>query len=205
MQWSVDRESGLVQGPLDLGFLNDQRILLSLEPGQLALLVGENRLQAVYLDGGHQIQVGNNPNQVPTTSSLIFLAADQPIQFRWTKLDPVHWNNRHDIEAIGHCSLHIDAPTRFYGAFLEDTTCWDEQSINRAIDAATREALRSILEPSCPESSLSEAEVQSRLMELSVEELSEGLASYGLACSQLALYTATPPAETYSREKAGQL
>lgn len=205
MEWSVDREGGLVQGPLDLGFLRGKRILLSLEPGQLALLVGENRLQAVYLDGGHQLQVGNNPNQIPTTSSLIFLAADQPIQLRWTKLDPVTWSGDLRVAAIGHCELQIEAPSLFYAAFLKDTTCWDEQTISRAIDSATREALRSILEPSTPGRSLSEAELQSRLMDLSAEELGESLTGIGLCCTQVALYTATPPAETHSAEKAGQL
>ena len=45
-------------------FLRGKRVLLSLEPGQMALLVGDNRLQAIYLDGGHQLEIGNAANQM---------------------------------------------------------------------------------------------------------------------------------------------
>ena len=204
MEWSVDPEGGLVQGPLDLEFLRGKRVHLALEPGQMALLVGENQLQAVYLDGGHQLDIGQGAKQIPTSSSLIFLASSRPIQLRWTKLDPVTWNNQHGLETIGHCSLFIDAPTRFYRSFLEKTTCWDEQSIHQEIDAAARNALKTILEASFPGGQASEAEIQSRLTNLNPEEVAEGLAEHGLACSQVAVYTAVPPVENNPAERTGQ-
>ena len=157
MEWSIERDGELVQGPLDLEFLRGKRILLTLEPNQFALLVSDNKLQAVYLEGGHQMEIGNGRNQIPTSSSLVFLAANQTIQQRWTKLNPVKWNNQHGLESIGHCTLHIDAPARFYRSFLEKTTCWDEQSINQAIAEVNREALATILESSFPLSNLDAA------------------------------------------------
>ena len=205
MEWSIDGESGLVQGPLDLEFLRGKRLLLSLEPGQFALLVEGNTLQAVYLDGGHQLEIGTGRNQVPTSSSLIFLAADQTIQLRWTKLDTVNWSNQHGLEIIGHCSLHLEAPARFYRSFLEKTTCWDEQSIHQAIDSVSRATLEAILESSFPDGQASEVEIQSRLMHLAAEEMDESLGGYGLTCSQVAVYTAVPPLEHNPGERAGQI
>ena len=51
VDWSVRPDQGLVQGPLDLEFLRGRKVALSLEPGQVALLVCDDCLQAVYLDG----------------------------------------------------------------------------------------------------------------------------------------------------------
>ncbi|MBU8870383.1 MAG: hypothetical protein KOO60_05885 [Gemmatimonadales bacterium] len=204
MEWSVDPESGLVQGPLDLEFLRGKRIRLSLEPGQFALLVDDNSLQAVYLEGSHQLEIGNSRKQISTSSSLIFLAANQTIKLRWTKLDPVNWKNQHCLDTIGHCSLQIDAPARFYRSFLDKTTCWDEQSINQSIDAATRGALSTALESSFPDGQASEVEIQSRLMHAGVEEITERLSGHGLKCSQLAVYTAAPPIEHNPSERTGQ-
>ena len=59
MEWSIDGESGLVQGPLDLEFLRGKSILLSLERRQFALLVDDNSLQAVYLEGAHYLEKEN--------------------------------------------------------------------------------------------------------------------------------------------------
>ncbi len=205
MEWSVDPGSGLVQGPLDLEFLRGKRILLTLEPTQFALLLSENSLQAVYLEGVHQLEIGNGHNQIPTNSSLIFLAADQEIQLRWTKLDPLSWENPYQFGMIGHCSLTIDGPARFYRSFLEKTTCWDEQSLNQAIDTITREAISTSLESSFPNGATSEVEIQSKLMHLNVDEVSDGISDFGLRCSQVAVYTAAPPVEHNSSERAGQL
>ena len=58
MDWSVDQELGLIQGPLDLEFMRGKRMLLALEQGQYALLVGDNSLKAVYLEGGKQSIAG---------------------------------------------------------------------------------------------------------------------------------------------------
>ena len=201
LEWTVDRQNGLVQGPLDLGFLRGRRVLVALEPGQMALLVADNRLQAVYLDGGHILEIGNGKRQVPTTSCLVFLAADQELRLRWTKLDPVQGKGLPATGAIGHCSLAVDGPASFYDTFLAGTTAWDEQSLLRAVDAAARRALEEMLE-GC--AGLSESELQTRLTELDAEQLSEFLAEYGLRCNQIAVYTATPPTELDEGARAGQ-
>lgn len=202
--WSVDRAGGLVQGPLDLGFLRGQRLLLSLDPGQMALLLNDNRLQAVYLDGGHPLHIGGGANQVPTSASIVFLASDQFSGLRWTKLDPVRWSNRGGLEIIGHCSLLIDGPKRFYERFLKSTTAWDDQSLIAAIDTETRSALAAWMDSAFPGGEASEAEIQACLTGLSTDELSEELVSCGLCCSGISVYTATPPAETASDHRAGQ-
>lgn len=201
LEWSVDRQSGLVQGPLDLGFLRGRRVMVTLEPGQMALLIGENRLQAVYLDGGHILEIGNGHRQVPTSSCLVFLAADQDLGLRWTKLDPIRGQGLPESGVIGHCQLSIDGPTRFYETFLAGTTAWDEQSLRNAVDAATRRALEGLFEP-CADRS--ETEVQTRLTNLDHEQVSELLAEYGLCCHQIAAYTADPPIEPDESARAGQ-
>lgn len=200
-EWAMDPNGGMVQGPLDLDFARGRRLMLALEPGQSALLVRDNDLQAVYLDGGHVLEVGNGERQVSPRSCLVFLAMGPALQLRWTKLNPVTGSCLPEPGAIGHCALFVDAPSRFYRNFLAGTTAWDEQSLQHAVDQAARRALAEILEP-C--GGLGEAELQTRLMGLQPEDLSEGLADLGLACCRIAVYTATPPSELADSDRAGQ-
>lgn len=200
-EWAMDPNGGMVQGPVDLDFARGRRLKLTLEPGQCALLVRDNHLQAVYLDGGHILEVGHGERQVPPSSCLVFLAADQALQLRWTKLNPVTGSCLPEPGAIGHCALFVEAPARFYKKFLSRTTAWDEQSLQYAVDQAARRALAEILEPCA---GLGEAELQTRLTGLQPEDLSEGLAEIGLACCRIAVYTATPPSELADSDRAGQ-
>ena len=78
-----------VQGPLDLEFLRGRKMSLTLEPGQMALLIQEGGLKAVYLDGAHYLDVGHGPHQVPADSSLLFLAAERHINLNWSRQEPL--------------------------------------------------------------------------------------------------------------------
>lgn len=200
-EWMMDPDGGMVQGPLDLDFARGRRLMLTLEPGQTALLLRDNVLRAVYLDGGHVLEVGNAERQISPASCLVFVATGQPLQLRWTKLDPVTGSCLPGPGAIGHCALFVDAPKCFYEHFLAGTTAWDEQSVHRAVDLAARRALAEILAPCA---GAGDAELQARLMSLQPEDLSEGLADVGLACGRIAVYTATPPSELAEPDRAGQ-
>ena len=200
-EWTMDPDGGMVQGPLDLAFLRGRKLFLVLEPGQVALLVRDNRLQAVYLEGGHVLEIGTAQRQVPSDSCLVFLAAGQDVRLRWNKLNPVTGACLPRAGAIGHCSLCVDGPSRFYRHFLAGNTAWDEQSLLGAIDQAARKALAGVLEPCA---GAGEAAVQTRLTGLAPEELSEVLEEIGLSCRQIAVYTADPPSEMDGIDRTGQ-
>jgi len=192
-------EQGLIQGPLDLEFLRGRKISVVLEPGQMAMLIQDSELKAVYLDGAHYLDIGHGSHQVPAESSLIFLAA-----------------NRHINLMIGGCSLTIDGPARFYRTFLDTPDMPESDFLVCLIDQFVRgvleEFLGSLFDPAAAPSP---AEIQSRLTRLTPKDLADDLAPCGLSCVNLALYTAAPPVddefapqaeqETDDHETAGHL
>lgn len=199
VDWSVQPDQGLVQGPLDLGFLSGRKVALALEPGQVALLICEKSLQAVYLDGGHILDVGHGRGQVPCTGHMIFLAVGQGLDIRWSSVEPLELGED-GPGLIGHCTLVIEGPGRFHDTFLAGDDQWDETFILRLVRQATRSALERVLDGG----DLDAGSLQARLSNLEPEDLDEELAPLGLACRRTALYTAAPPIEIAPAETTGQ-
>jgi len=197
-EWSVDPEHGLVQGPLDLEFLRGHRIHLSLAEGQIALLIQGPDLRAVYLDGGHILDIGRGDQQIPPECHLIFVATGRGLDTRWTRNAPLDLGHQTDV--IGSCALGVTAPTRFYATFLAGNDTWDEAFIARVVHQTVSAAMTEILDGVADDP----VRLQTRLTGLDPSELDDELAPYGLSCYRIALYTSAPPVESDSVETAGQ-
>ena len=216
LEWTLDHRQGLIQGPLDLEFLRGRKISLTLEPGQMAMLIQDSDLKAVYLDGAHYLDIGHGNHQVPAESSLLFLAVDRHINLNWSREAPLRLGSSQDEALIGGCSLAIDGPARFFRTFLDTPEMPDPEFLIRLIDQLVRGILEDCLGDMVdPAAAHGPAEIQSRLTRLSPEELADDLAPCGLACVNLAIYTAAPPVddefvpqadlETAVHETAGHL
>ena len=216
LEWTLDHKQGLIQGPLDLEFLRGRKISVVLEPGQMAMLIQESELKAVYLDGAHYLDIGHGSHQVPAESSLIFLAANRHINLNWSRQAPMRLGPNNDDALIGGCSLTIDGPARFYRTFLDTPEMPEPDFLVCLIDQFVRGVLEEFLGNLFdPAAAPSPAEIQSRLTRLTPKDLADDLAPCGLSCVNLALYTAAPPVddefapqveqETDDHETAGHL
>ena len=199
VDWSVQSEQGLVQGPLDLEFLRGRRVSLTLDAGQVALLICDGSVQAVYLDGGHMLDIGHGRGQVPCRGNMVFLTIGRGIEIRWNTSTPLEMGEN-GPGLIGRCTLAITGPSRFYDTFLAGNDEWDEAFILRLVRQATRSALERTLAGTGTEP----AQLQTRLANLEPTELNEELAPLGLDCRDTALYTAAPPVESAPTEATGQ-
>ena len=199
VDWSVQPEQGLVQGPLDLEFLRGRRVSLTLDKGQVALLICDESWQAGYLDGGHMLDIGHGRGQVPCRGNMVFLTIGRGIEIRWKALTPLKMGEG-GPGLIGQCILTIDGPGRFYDTFLAGNDQWDETFILRLVRQATQAALERIL----VNSGSDPAFLQTRLANLDPADLDEELVPLGLSCDQAALYTAAPPIEETPAEATGQ-
>ena len=196
LEWTLDHRHGLIQGPLDLEFLRGRKISLVLETGQMAMLIQDDDLKAVYLDGAHYLDIGHGSHQVPAESHLIFLATNRHINLNWSPQAPLRLGPNRDEALIGGCSLTIDGPARFYRTFLNTPDMPDPDFLVHLIDQLVRGVLEEFLGDLFDSAATHEpAEIQSRLTRLVPEELADDLAPCGLACVNLAIYTAAPPVE----------
>jgi hypothetical protein len=196
IEWTVDPRQGLVQGPLDLEFLRGRKISLALEPGQMALLLQDDDLKAVYLEGAHYLDIGRGNHQVPADGRLVFLAADRHINLNWPRNKPLHLGPGSREALIGGCSLAIDGPARFFRTFLDTPAMPDPKFLVGLIDQLVRGIMEDTLEAMFGSGGAAgPGEVQSRLTGLTPADLADDLAPCGLACVNLAVYTAAPPVE----------
>jgi len=196
IEWSIDPDQGYVQGPLDLEFLRGQKLSLMLTEGQQALLVQDNQLKAVYLDGTHYLDVGKSPHQVDPACQLIFLALSKPLQLHWPRAKALQWGPAPHQTLIGNCNLHIEWPSRFFATFLQGHPDPEPGFTTRLIDQMVRNLFAEHLSTSINgEDELSAIEVQARLTRLSPDDLNEDLSCCGLRCTHLAVYTSAPPVE----------
>lgn len=203
LEWTLDHRQGLIQGPLDLEFLRGRKMSLVLEPGQMALLLQEGDLKAVYLDGAHYLDIGHGAHQVPGESSLLFLAADRNINLNWSHQEPLIPGEASGKALIGGCSLAIDAPARFYRTFLDTPDMPDSDFLARLVGQVVRGALEEFLSTMLEGTEAGgPGGFQSRLTRLTPTDLADDLTPYGLTCVNLAVYTAAPPVEN---EFSGQV
>ena len=195
LEWSIDPEGEMIQGPLDLEFMRGQRFSLVLEEGQLALLTRDRKLMGVYLDGVHTLDVGTDEKQIPTDGRLIFLAADRTIDLMWNRREPLAVGNGRGVRLIGGCNLVIERPARFYRTFLDASEGQDPDFVMRLIDQMVRGMFEEIFADLDVNDQASAATLQSRVMGLGPADLADDLDACGLRCVNLALYTSAPPVE----------
>jgi len=203
-QWSMEADGDMVQGPLDMEFLRGQHMSLTLELGQYGLLVRDGALTALYLDGSHHLDIGDQNDQVRTDSLLFFLTTEKSLDFRWTTDNDQGFMTPDGTPVIGRCTVRIEKPARFYHRVLRKLDDFSPENITECIKPlvhnAFKELLNELCEPGCDHS----GGLQSSLMMLGAHQLDEHISEHGLYCVSLAAYTAAPPVENCTDQTAGQ-
>ncbi len=196
LTWSVDPNDGLIQGPLDLHFLRGRKILLQLAPSQIALLIREGNLLAVFLEGTYPLAVGRTGGQIPVDSEMIFLAADRPFQVTWNRNDHL-WRTTGEkqnrrVGIRGRCECKVTGPARFFGAFLRHSEDVGESFTLRVLDALIRSRLEKILNQGEPPAAADLADPRAwedRLERMSPADLNPVLEDLGITCTSLEIQT----------------
>jgi len=205
--WSVDHESGLIQGPLDLEFVRGKILHLTLAPRQLALHFQDGRLCTVFMEGVHVLRVGKCEGDLPPESQLVFLAADQPLAFQWDRgravWIPAGENQQRKLPLKGRCTCHINGPDPFYATFLSGATGVDEKFTLRVIETYVLSQIEKVIRQVSADRALLDSELESVLTQLLPEDINPALAQAGLLCSDLALQPTVPTGESV-QETAGQ-
>lgn len=212
LEWCMDASGAFLQGPLDLTCLRGKKVLLNLEEDQLALYTVDQELRAIYLDGGHILDVGNRQGQISPQGRLFFLALNQPLNLRWSHGNPLDLPGFESQHIIGNCQVLVTGPSLFYEHFIKPASLpemQDLQDITDALDNVVSKALAGYLGTPGHVTTIDPASLQSTLMNLQAETFNEDLLYCGLSCSHLALYTAQPPveawsSESYEQERTGQ-
>lgn len=203
-EWSMEADGPLVQGPLEMEFLRDQLMLLTLESGQYGLLVYNGALKALYLDGIHNLDIGEHGNQIQPESLLFFLSTDKAVDFRWTSNSEHGFTTSDGSKIIGHCSVRIEKPARFYHRNLRTMTDWSPEAVENHLEPLVQQAFNSLLAQVCQTEFDHAGGLQSTLMNLGASQLDEFLEEHGLFCESIAAYTAAPPVENWQDQTAGQ-
>lgn len=195
--WSVETGDGPLQGPLALEFLRGRRLDLFLAPGQVALLQDHARLRAVYLPGRHLLDVGDGPHALDPRWRLLFLAFGDGLALRWTAETPLRCGVDGALAVIGTCELAIASPEDFHATFLAGVDRPEASFVLTLVDRLVQSAVAACLFPAGSDGPTpSSTSLQARLTGLRPVDLAEGLAPCGLACRQLAVYTADPPVDS---------
>jgi len=202
--WALDSGLDFLKGPLSLEGYRGQRVAVYLEDGQLGFLSHNHDLQAIYLDGGHYLDVGQMPGQIHPESRLFLLAADRPVVLRWTDQRPLVLENVPGPGIIGNCTLQITGPGHFFNTFLREGPDHCEGDLAAALDRVAREALAGLAGTASVLGNPDPATLQSTLTRLEAADLNEDLVDCGLTCTQLAVYTASPPVEMGLDTGSGQ-
>jgi len=194
--WSVDSADGVLQGPLDLGFLRGRRLSLTLYEGQTALLLGEGRVQAVFGSGRHELEIGAGAKGIDPEWRLLFLVPGAGLAFRWTAESPLRCGGEKGPSLIGTCLLDIADSRAFHDTFLAGAEALDPAFTLVLIDRLVQGLVAAWLQPLHPETARrSSTELQTQLTGMGPEVLADELAPCGLVCRQLALYTARAPVD----------
>ena len=192
LEWSLDPDGDFLQGPLDLICMRGRKAFLNLADEQLALLAVNDQLQAIYLDGGHVLDIGMRPDQIDPQGRIYFLDPGRVVELRWTHGNPIALPGNQSRHIIGSCQLTVTGPSRFFEQFISNVPVPDLLDVRDQIETVTRTTLIEFLGSGQADD---QASLQSTLMNLSPDSLTEELLSFGLCCRQLALYTAEPPVE----------
>jgi len=190
LSWTVDPEAGVVQGPLDFGFLAGRRVELSLDRDQVALFDHGGALQCVMFSGLHVLDL-RRPDAPLRGARLHFLHLERPLVLTWRRTLAVRGGAR---EVTGLCAVRIVEPCAFHAAFLRDGNDAGEDGLRRRL-ATLLPALLAVRLSRCAEDLQDDARLAAAVAALSPDDLDADLAPYGLACDALAVQ---PPSGSLS-------
>ncbi len=196
VQWELDSDSGVVQGPLDLDFFAGRRLLLRLEPGQVALLIDDGNVRTVYLEGRHTILVGTGAGTVPPGCELVFLAIDRPLSVTWDERQalwlPDGSGRAVRIPISGGCSCRIADATRFFDAFLRFGDGSGEAFALQIIDCLIRSRIEESTAKRCGADESTPDSPREYIDSLQPADMDPGLDQLGLVCTSLSVHLPDP-------------
>lgn len=193
LSWSVDPDAGLIQGPLDFGFLAGRRLMLGLEPDQVALFDEGGRLRSVMLSGLHLLDL-RREDASWQGARLHFLHLDRPLVLPWRRPLPLRGAGAGARFATGVFCVRIVEPCAFHAAFLRDGGGGGEQGVRERL-AALLPTFLAIRLTRSGEDLQDDARLAAAVREVEPAELDADLAAYGLACDAVALH---PPSGSLS-------
>lgn len=196
IDWSIDAADGPLQGPLALAFLEGRELALHLASGQSALLLGGGGLRRVLGPGHHRLAVGRRSGEVDPGWRLLFLSLGEGLPARWTAEAPLRCGPGGSLALIGGARLEVVDPTAFHNAFLAGTEAVGAAFVIALADRLLQAAVAAKLAGTEPGAvDWTPAAVQARLTALRAVDLADDLSPCGLACRELAVYTAAAPVD----------
>ncbi len=185
--WEIDPDDGVVQGPLDLCFLDGHTLHLVLKPGQVALLTVRGEQRAVFPDGNYLLSVG--ANGLATDSLIYFMHTERSFRITWRQIIPMPHcepGAAATREASGSFDVRIESPVRFYREMLRNHAGEGENICNDVLSRIMPTLLTIHLAQACgPDSSIEEQ--RAVLAALSPDDLAGDLAPYGLVCMDISI------------------
>lgn len=197
LAWAFDPRDGAVQGPLDLASFAGATLLLTLEPGQTALLVRDGQPQRAWLEGSHLLAVGDAPGELSTAGSLFMIATGTTIPCRWGECPALGLPG--GARAHGGAAFRIVAPSRFYHAFLRSAETAGAGFLRRLLGALLQARLAERLATTDPANA---DEARRTLAALGPDDVAEGWDELGVACVAFACDPLPAPFAPAPREPA---
>lgn len=204
--WQPAAPPRTVEGPLALDCFEDRCLVLELACGQLACREDDGRLQQVFLDGIHRLEIGRAAGQTAPTGRLTFLRPDVPIDLRWRRDDHLVLDASGAADRVGRapatgapdhglslplrgaCRLVLADPVLFFGSVLQGLQGPCGDSLHSVLDALVRAQLAEHLHPLLRGRDLNRVHAQTLLGGLEPADLGDDLAEIGLDCLHLTAY-----------------
>ncbi len=187
LEWRIDPAQGVIQGPLDLCFLDGRTMHLTLAPGQVALLAARGEKRAFFPDGTYLLQVCESC--LPSHGLMYFMHIDRSFRIAWNQVIPVPHAGE-DQAATRHASgdfhVCIDSPVRFYEEILRHHAGEGEAICKRLLSKIMPTLLTIRLAQSCAPGWTVE-EQRAVLASLRPGDLDADLEPYGLSCTALSI------------------
>jgi hypothetical protein len=192
LPWRFDRRAGTVQGPLEMASFRGRALRLTLEPGQVGLLVADGDIRISYASGDHLLQVGTTPGEIDPSARLVMLDTERPLSVRWGETPD--WRELGEADGTrprGTAGIAITDPARFYAAFLRYAETCDEPFLRRLIGTLVQSRIGMLLAPGgtgrrATSEPRNPATLCERLSMLTPSDLNPSLEMYGIACTALA-------------------
>ncbi len=193
--WRIDPDKGVVQGPLDLCFLDGRTLHLVLNPGQVALLTARGEQRAFFPDGAYLLGIG--ANGLPADGLMYFMHTEQSLRITWEQVipvPPVAPGSPATRRASGSFDVRIESPIRFYQEMLRNHAGEGESICYDMLSRIMPTLLTIRLAQACGPGATIEDQ-RTALTTLHPEDLAVDLAPYGLGCTAMEIDESFLPAD----------